>query len=216
MKRAVLWVLGGVLALLLVAMLGLALMPWWYGRPKAIPHATPTNVADLTGDPFVSASPVQPRPPHRSGPAQPLVGAVFAPGDSTREMDLSGLPFTFVTAKSWGCLAGTVKVEAQAWRCIDEHGGNGRAQIDIVVRHCAAPGCTDAQRAELDTLLDHPATYRVRDPGTRYAEQTVNGRYVLTLNRVWADWQLLIEAEAAPGDSVAVQKIVNDIWAQTL
>jgi hypothetical protein len=215
MRRTVQWVLFGVMVVLVIGGILMALMPWWYSRPRAIPHAPPTNVADLAGDPFVSASPIQPRAPHRSGPAQPLVGAAFAAGDSTREMHLSGVPFTFVTPTAWGCLKGTVKVAADAWRCIDEHGGKGRAQIDIVVRHCAA-ACTDAQRAELDTLLDHPATYRVHDPGTRYAEQTVGGRYVLTLNGVHGDWQVLLEAEAAPGDAPAVQKIVNDIWAQTL
>lgn len=214
MRRRVPWVLTGLVVLLVAAGILLALTPWWYSRPRAIPHAPPTNVADLAGDPFVSASPIQPRAPHRAGPVQPLVGAAFAPGEGTREMRLSGLPFTFVTPSSWGCLKGTVKVGAEAWRCIDEHAGSGRPQVDIVVRRCAA-ACTDAQRAEFDTLLDHPATYHVHDAGTRYAEQTVNGRYVLALNRVWADWQVLIEAEAAPGDAAAVQKIANDIWAQT-
>ena len=215
MRRVALWVLSVLLCFLLAALVLLALAPWWFSRPRAIPHATPTSVVDLGGGPFVSASPIQPRAAHRAGPAQPLVGASFAPGDTTREMRLSGLPFTFLTPTSWGCLKGSVKVEAEAWRCIDEHAGSGRPQIDVVVRHCAA-ACTDAQRAELDAILTHPATYRVRDAGTRYAEQTVGGKYVLALNRVWGNWQVLLEAEAAPGDAAAVQKIVNDIWAQTL
>jgi hypothetical protein len=72
-------------------------------------------------------------------------------------------------------------------------------------------------------VLSHPATYRVRDAATRFAEQTVGGRYVLAVNRVFAapaggqaGWQVLLEAEAQPADAAVIQKIVNDIWAQTL
>jgi hypothetical protein len=221
-NRAVRWVLAGLLILALLSLSLTALLPWYLSRPRAIPSATPTSVADLAGDPFVSAAPIPPRPAHRSGAAQPLVSAVFGATDATRKMDLPGLPFTFLTPSSWGCLTGSVTVSAQAWRCIDEHAGTDRPQLDIVVRHCAA-ACTEAQRAELDTLLTHPATYQVRDTATRYAERVVDGRYVLTLNRVFtvvargaADWQLLVEAEAAPGDAATVQKIVNDVWSQTL
>jgi len=56
MRRAVQWVLVGFLVVLAIAGILLALMPWWYDRPRPIPHTTPTTVADLTGDPFVSPS----------------------------------------------------------------------------------------------------------------------------------------------------------------
>jgi hypothetical protein len=206
------WSLAAFLVLVLAALAAVRLLPWWHERPQAVPHATPTHVADLAGDPFVSPSVIPSRAPHRSGPA--LVGAVFGAGDSTREMHLSGLPFTFVTPHSWGCLKGTVTVVADAWRCIDEHAGDGRPQLDLVVRRCAG-ACTEAQRAELDTVLDHPAVFKVRDAGTRYADRTIDGRYVLTVDATFADWQLLVEATAAPADTATLQKIVNDIWAQT-
>jgi hypothetical protein len=211
-KKAARWAPFVVLVVLLGALAALRTMVWSHERPRPIPQATPTSVADLAGDPFVSPSAIPSRAPHRTGPA--LVGAVFGAADSTREMRLSGLPFTFVTPHSWGCLKGTVTVPAEAWRCIDEHAGAGRPQIDLVVRRCAA-ACTAAQRAELDTILDHPAQFKVRDAATRWAEQTVGGRYVLAVNATFADWQLLVEATAAPADAPTLQKIVNDIWAQT-
>jgi hypothetical protein len=107
--------------------------PCWDSSGEAgapIPRATPTSVAELAGDLFVSATPVTPG--RRTG-------------------------------------------AGRRSRCIDGHAaGTGRLQIDIVVRHCAAV-CTEAQRAELDTLSDHPATYRVRDAATRYAGRPGRG-----------------------------------------
>jgi hypothetical protein len=225
MTRARLW--AARVGLAIVAVLGLAmvaasLMPWYFSRPRKIPHSAPTNVAALAGDPFVSPEPVVPSQPHREWPREALVGPVFEAGAGTREVKLDGLPFTFVVPRSWGCLRATVPVNAAAWRCVDEQAGQGRAQVDVAVRHCPGP-CTGEQRAETDRAVTDLPIDRTRDAATRFGEHTVDGRYVLAVDRVFAtsaggaaEWLLVVEARARPEDAATVQKIVNDVYSQTV
>jgi hypothetical protein len=210
----VMLVLLGVVSVLFVAG---ALVPWYYSRPRAIPDAPATAVPELTAAPFGSTAPVVHPSAHRTPSGTPLAGAVFAPSDEVREMRLDGVPITFVTPRSWGCLSATVDIRATAWRCIDEQAGSGRPQVDIIVRQCAA-ACTAAERAEVDGELTVAPAYTVRDPATGIAERTADGKYTLTLNRVFStSWVLVVQAEARsqPGDKAVVQKIVNDMYVQT-
>jgi hypothetical protein len=91
-----------------------------------------------------------------------------------------------------------------------------------VVRHCPGP-CTEEHRGETDRAVTQSPPYRTRDAATRLAEHTVDGRYVLAVNHVFAtsaggvaEWLFVVEARARPEDAATVQKIVNDVHSQTL
>lgn len=220
--RGVRVVFIGALMVCLLGMLGLSALPWWLSRSRAIPTVTATTVPTLAGAPFISTQPIVPRASHRPGTGQSLVGAVFATGEDSQVLALRGLPITFVAPHAWGCVTSSTGVAgSEAWRCVDEHAGNDRPQIDIVVRQCPS-ACTDAQRTELVGALSHPvSTFEVHDPRARYAERTAGGQYLLTLDLIFAtdsggpaDWQLVLEADARPADVPTVQKVANDIWNQ--
>jgi hypothetical protein len=203
--------------------MGLVLVPWYLGRPGKIPAAAPTVVAELTGAPFTTPEPLIRPAPHRDSPRESLTGPMFVAQDGKVDMKLRGLPFTFLTPRSWGCLAASVGVDAKAWRCIDESAGPARPQIDLVLRHCPDV-CTEAQRAEVNRAMKHPPTYvAAREANIRFIERTVDGSYVMTVDRIFAssagglkDWLIVIQATARPADKSTVQKIVNDIYSQTL
>jgi hypothetical protein len=62
---------------------------------------------------------------------------------------------------------------------------------------------------------DRTVTYRRSRP--------VDGRYLLTLDRVFTDasaspaeWLVVVGARSVPADTATVQKIINDIYVQTL
>src|SRR4051794_32343269 len=99
------------------------------------------------------------------------------------------------------------------WRCIDEHAGAHRPQIDLAALRCSAR-CQPADRDKLDTALDSIPSYRTKDPTPRYAERTAGGKYLLTVNHTFAvnggNWVVLIDAEASTDEyKPAVQKTVN-------
>lgn len=222
---------GGLFAAALQVLPGLVMVAglWYLQRPEGVPRAAPTVVAEFDGEPFVGAETVVRPAPHRDSPRRALVGPVYADGEIAGgyEMRLRNSPVTFVTPRSWGCLSATarvdgVEVDAAAWRCIDEKAGRSRPQLDIVLRHCPT-SCTAADRAQLDQALEHRTRYTERDPATRLAEQSADGRYLLSLDRVFAvadggpgQWLLVLQADARPADTGTVQKIVNDIYSQTL
>jgi hypothetical protein len=213
----------GFVAILMLCIVGLMLTPWYFSRPMKVPVAAPTVVAELNGAPFLSPEPVIRSAAHKDLPRQALVGPMFASQDSKYEMTLRDFPFTFITPRSWGCLAASVGVDAKAWRCIDESAGPNRPQLDIVFRHCPGP-CTEAHRAEVNRTMKQPPTYvDASDAATRFVERTIDGRYVLTLDRVFggsagkpADSLLVIQATSRPTEAATVQKIVNDVYSQTL
>ena len=212
----------GLMAILILGLIGSTFMMWRIWRPEKIPAAAPTVVADLPGSPFISPDPVILPAKHRDSPRKSLAGPTFNEEDRTVDMKL-GLPFTFTTPRTWSCLAATVGLDAKAWRCIDLNAGSERPQLDLVCRHC--PGaCTEAHRAEVNAQMKHQPPYPIANSsGTRFVEHTVDNRYMLTVDRVFAsppggpaDWVVVIQATARPADAASVQKIVNDIYSQTL
>jgi hypothetical protein len=196
---------------------------WSMGQPDDIPRAPRTPVADLTGDVFVSPSPAQPRASHRSPTGAPLIGAGFDARDSVQDSVLRGLPFTFRMPRLWTCPDVERYDATTVHRCHDAGSGKppDAPHFHLVALRCPT-ACTQAERGAADQRLAAPPTYRERDAATRIAESTAGGRYRLTVNRVYATvtvdrsaWVIVVDAHASAASAPAVQKIVNDIYAQT-
>ena len=205
-----------VILVLLIALIGFT--AYQFSRDddvEPIPASEPTTVAELSGTPFVSPSRVV-QPLSHKAIRQALVGPTFVAGDETREFRLRDVPVTFLAPNTWGCLRGTAGT-LPAWRCIDEH-MQGSPTLDIVVNSCGIR-CEEAHHGPPVTSLIHQAKLTRRDATTRYAEETVNGRYVLTVDLVFANageqWVIAAQAIGAPAQAPVVQRILNDIYSQT-
>lgn len=210
------------------------------GEPPPVPTATPTTVGDLADGPFLgsaatgkpsttasspgSATPATSgKPVRRDVPARSIIGPTFSDDDVIYDMALTGMPFDFHTPKTWGCVKGSVGFTAEAWRCLDENSSSSAPIVDIIAMKCASK-CQEADREKVDDVLAYDPAYKTKDATTRWAEKTdENGRYYLAMNHVYvittgqaAEWVIVTDASAKPENVTAVQKVVNDIWSQTV
>ncbi|WP_157224125.1 hypothetical protein [Nocardia paucivorans] len=177
--------------------------------------AAPTSA--LSGD----------EPQLRTVPSVVVLGPIWGDGEDTYTMAFKGWPFAFRTARSWGCLKGSIDAipDAQAWRCVDESNRNAGQRVDIILRKCPTTCDADTQRRYNADWLKENA-----DRATRFDDRTVyvveqsneRGRYSVDLSRYFADpsggelvWQVGVYAESPPATKEVVLKAVNDIVTQT-
>jgi hypothetical protein len=219
------WLWYGILlaALLLLVSIGFVALQHLRADDR-IPAAPQITVSDLAGGSFLSArQPIGPLGPsgqavaHRASPLG-LGGDVYTdPAQGTQPMALPGVPFTFLVPQSWGCDTTTAPVH----HCADPAAGADSPALDLQVEHC--PASCSADRAAIEKHLPYPVLPFYKDPYASVGDQSVNGqRYYRTLVDVFtvsADeplrWLVVVRATASPDDGVIIQRIVNDIYAQT-
>jgi hypothetical protein len=213
------WILIVLMAILLVYGALTLLRPEMSASTTPIPPASPTTVPTLAGDAFVSARhPIGSGGGHRvSGLG--LIGAVYPDAVvDGQSMTLPGVPFTFIVPSAWQCGATTVVGVTAAFRCAP---GDGGPQLTLYLRHCPTT-CADADRVALEDHLQIPPRLSAIDAYTHAGDQTVDGRYSITLLDTFTvtaaeplRWLVVAQADASPADAATVQRVINDIYAQT-
>ncbi|MGH3731608.1 MAG: hypothetical protein ACRDTU_23110 [Micromonosporaceae bacterium] len=200
----------------------------YFEDQEPAPRGRATTVPSLDRDPFVSPSPETPPAKLRDLTPVSVVGPTWQPGEKTYTFAFRNVPFAFRGGATWGCMSGDwetddgTPIEGLGWRCIDEKAGKNRPQVDILIRPCGN-GCGPEQQAELDSdWLDEPVSYVRRDPTTRYAESTKNGKYTLVVSHFFGDkpggkprYQVGLMLECRPIDKAVAHKVVNDIRTQS-
>jgi hypothetical protein len=215
----------------LMGALGVSTLVDHYSPPRdaPIPTATPITVTVSGGDPFVTArhaigpldpsgDPVAHRPNHVG-----LVGAVYPNySEQLQPMALLGVPFTFVVPETWACEPSVVTPTHAVQHCADRLPGPAPPELNLEVDRCPV-SCTDADRATVVARLHHPVQNFPADEGaTSFGTETVNGRYYLRMVDEFTvspdeplGWIVVAQADSVPADTAVVQRIVNDIYAQT-
>lgn len=236
---------GGGLALCLLLVLGVFLSTRPSDEPDAAgaaassspgaapsPGASTQPTGDPTGGPAAdptsggsTAPEATPEPGSNAG-AGPVVGATYRKGDDTYTMSLADLGFSFRTPASWGCVRSDKA--AVRWVCLDErYKGKGRPPGGIVQTvPCPSP-CGSGERRKLVNAIDGvKGSWKTADPHTRYATWTFSEkgvrRYAIVMVHFWhkggadeLNSLVLVSMDGVPDTKSDLQKIVNDIHANT-
>ena len=157
-------------------------------------------------------------------PVRRLAGKAFGGSERTRTMAFRGWPFAFRTPESWTCgKARTTAPGAKAYICRDQQAPAGGERVAVLLRPCPAP-CGTAEKDQLTREWFSAGTKpRRSDDATLFLEidDRNAARYQLALGRFFtpegssAQWQVGVDASAAPTARAEVRKVVNDILTQT-
>lgn len=192
-------------------------------------RVTPTPKASPSPSPEPSAVPAptwltsRTAPQLRTTDAEPVLGPAFLARDPTYTVEFPGWPFAFRVPPTWGCSAGRTLASApDAYRkvCIDEGDPTNKQAVVVALQRCFT-GCTTTKTREMALAWLGSGWPVLADPRTWYVETPKNdeGYYVLDLARVFdrsgRHYVVSVYARAFPDDRDVVQKVVNDIAAQT-
>jgi hypothetical protein len=224
-----------VLIMLVCGGAGLALRAQREPTGTARPSATAAPTESVPGPTGPSPTGPSPRPSPQSSATPTLksavspatvVGPTFRAGEATYTMAFPGWPFAFRVPKTWGCLKGNFEglPDALAWVCVDEGNAGARQKANVLLRRCPTT-CTGPEQTVMDKVwFDKPEQAVRADATTRYVETARNteGLYTVDMSHFFApgpgrppQWQVGVFVQSPPGTKAAVQKIVNDVRAQT-
>jgi hypothetical protein len=231
-RRRVPWVVVVCAVVAAAAVLASWLVGSWIGDDEL-----DTADDDGTPGPAVGApSPWWPTPaPRYTGPDGPeglVAGPTYGKDEPTFLMDLADLPFEFRVPATWGCLRSDAPdPDVVRWVCMDESQIFSGTSLDsasgvIEVRPCP-DGCGPTQWAAIrDQLPARPVPWQVIDETTMYRRSTTGSgdrtRVTMSMSHVFAahgsgtlDTHVSVELSGLAVDERSMQKIVNDIRAET-
>ena len=168
------------------------------------------------------------KPTLRQVTARSLIGATYAASDATYTMEFPGWPFAWRTAKTWGCLAGTIDSmpDAVARGCIDEGNPSDKQRINIMIRACPTT-CTAAEQTTMTAQwLDEENKAKAGPDGrTWYVETQTNasGYYTFDVSMFIAaqpgktqglKYQVGMSGQSPPQYKDEILKALNDVYSQ--
>ena len=183
------------------------------------------------GSPGAEPSPTASQPVP-DGPDGPVKGPTYGEGEQTFLMDLDGFPFDFRAPKTWGCVrSGNPGPGAVRWVCVDDsYAFSGKPGVPpggiIEVKRCPS-ACSPTQWTRIrDELPDIDANWQRTDATTTYAEWAVgageSARVSVAMSHVFGtkstgsrDTHVAVRLAGPPSETKTLQKIVNEIRAQT-
>jgi hypothetical protein len=196
--------------------------------PDVVPPGDASPSAPSPGAPGAPGPTPSGRPLETAGPG--VAGPSFTPDEDTREMRLEGLPFAFRVPATWGCLrSDRAREPAVRWICIDDRwvteDRDGVPPGGIVEVAPCPTTCTDAEWEALRDAHAPLAAWRAVDAQTAVAEDSPQdrpGAYRIRMSRVFSatgdpdpDTHVYVEMTGDPDQVEALQKVVNDIRANT-
>ena len=192
---------------------------------QSLPESTSAPPGPGTAPP----APAVPREPQRpletSGPG--VAGPSFVPDDDTREMRLAGLPFAFRVPVSWECERDEdVPEPVVRYRCHDRSDPADEDPAGGVVEVVPCPPPCGAQAWETLRARYAPLpAWRPVDAQTAVLEHvpaTRPGGYEIRMSRIFSsvpdrlpDTHVFVQMTGAAQDVETLQKVVNDIRANT-
>ncbi len=237
------WVALLVLAVVLLLLLLSSCLP--RDDAATTPEPAPTGSTDPGPTPSDSGPPTTPGPTgsqgspapsnEADGPTQDLqagpgvAGPGFTRDDRTVEMRLAGLPFPFRVPEGWECVQDTTAVEPVVrYTCTDgtSDGATLLRPPSGIVQVEPCPGlCGDAEWDALRNRANDDDGWVLVDPTTAAALDVDPGLPLyerIRMSRIWSpigaempDTHLYTEFTAPPQLFGVVQKITNDIRANT-
>ncbi|WP_433013555.1 hypothetical protein [Kribbella sp. CA-294648] len=156
-------------------------------------------------------------------PAASLVGAAYERGADVQEVAGIGLPFVFGWPRPPKTAAVGLSPTTVYQRVVTEQ-NNGAVTLaaQIALRPCATLATCLADRADFDE--EWTATFKAPVPATAKDGRTwltvqPGKQYRLSMTHAFTadgqSWLVGVVVAAVPGEELAAQRVLNDIWRQT-